>query len=598
MEDVELAQLFSALSDKCRRATCIRESRRLPDCTLSVLGLLERVIERRRIEGHSSHHRGRSSAQGNGRASPKRRTVYRCHGGWGMCLAFMVAYDVLVDLGALEAHDNVKEDKVGETKNIRIWEDDEIIEKALRVIELTREELGEGIEYSSGRNAKGSRQKPDKKSIVRKCFAIELKKIDAFVTSRRASRETDRVKLHSQTYAPKSNMESIWGGIDLDDEDDVSSEDPTLHAVDEAMKDERAARNKRKWEQSAEAPRNLACDQSNRAREPRVTNEDTTGGLETNLSPLDKSSVDLRTTLVNSMPGATQAEINSLAERVADLIQQGGAQGGAAGVARIGNILNWGIDGEISRQFPSTLQAQVDDIADIACSPLTEELIASVSKKYINRGTSAIRSSAYIRCFVVPLLFDLDESKPVPRTLMSTISWLARERAAETFSSLLIPVLCPSVEVEKTKRGVSANDTPAPIKALCDLAGRVVKPTKEKEAVAVLLSGLVLGESCSVLDGSRSGRMVWTDDSMPVMTACINKRACLSDATVAELSRQIQVLVSRLSKSMKFSALFHAFVTKYGHQLRTLSVVDELSQSAERLQTFMGKTIISVLKKL
>lgn len=572
MADADLAQLLSALAEKCRRADSGDGSRALLGCVLPVLRFLERVIEGRSIDRDTNEHGGYNAEDSKkGRAGRKRRRVEVDCSGWATCLAFMIAFDALADLGVLETLATPEGGKGGETKRTRSWEDDEIVRKALGVIELARKRKLPS--WTRDGLAKELRDNIDRQTSVEKCFGSELQRVDEFVTYR----ERNHTNKHDTVT---SQRENIWNGIDLDgDYDDTSSLEDTAEKCDEHIADPNGQSIEVKMPETQHRPEETLG---------------TTDGVEVHVdvSPFDRESSDLRSTLLNSVPGATQAEIDLMAKQIVQLIQKAGTEGGAEGVARIGTVLIQGIDGAV--EPPSTAQTQDDDAVESTDSPLTDELIASVSKKYINRGTSAIRASAYIRCFVLPRLLSLGGARPASKPLVSITTWLARERASETFGALLTPALCAALN----------NDQIGPSKALCDLINRVVKSAKEKEAIADLLSGLIVDETQerSNLPGrpSLKGRMVWTDESIPILTACINKRVPVPDETVMELSRQIQrsAAASSMSKSMKFSTFFHAFVTKHGKQLSKLSLVEGLSQSAGTLQTFMGKTITAVLKKL
>lgn len=581
MSDANLAQVLSALAEKCRRTERGDKLRALPGCVLPALRFLERVIRGRLNDS------GCSAVPKEELMRRKRRRVESdCGGGWTTCLAFMIAYDTLVDLGALDS--SAREGGKGcEAENARCCENDEVIRKALIVIELLRTPIMFGRD-------KESRDSPVWQSSVEKCFGLELQNIDALVASRKRAQEANG---DINSFRREDN-ESIWIGIDLDgDDDDESSENPAASAMDKTTKrDKSSAIPKAGKDFKVQMP--VARQREATDDEPVGTNEDVTNGLEASVSPLYQAAIDLRTTLLNSVPGATQAEIDSMAERIVHLIQKGGTECGVEGVAKIGNILTSDIDENSSTRASSTAHTQDDNAAVV----LTDELIASVSKKYIDRGTSAMRVSAYLQSLVLPLISNLNQSKSASRTLVSLLSWLVRERPSETFTFLLVPALCSTVDKGENKAGEGCNDKVGPSKSMCDLAGRVVKSAKEKEPIAELLTCLILGTQQvrrNIPDGSASKEgMMWTEESIPIMTACVNKRAPLSDETVTEISKQIQHAATDMSKSMKFSTLFHAFVTKYGNQLRKLSLVEELSQSAEKLMTFMGKTIKSVLKKM
>ena len=110
--------------------------------------------------------------------------------------------------------------------------------------------------------------------------------------------------------------------------------------------------------------------------------------------------------------------------------------------------------------------------------------------------------------------------------------------------------------------------------------------------------------------------MKWTESTMPLLTACLNCRPTLTDDVVAALADGISRRLSSppkndgassassaassttMTRSIQFSTLFHALVTRYGTQLKSARRVETLLDSASRLGTFMSKSICLALKKL
>merc|ERR1712086_954495 len=92
------------------------------------------------------------------------------------------------------------------------------------------------------------------------------------------------------------------------------------------------------------------------------------------------------------------------------------------------------------------------------------------------------------------------------------------------------------------------------------------------------------------------GGMQWTENTMPLLTACLNRQPILHNDVVARLAGEIIYHLSptappSMLKSMKVSTLFHALVAKYGSQVKSTSLMESLKDSASRLKTFMSKTI-------
>jgi len=127
-----------------------------------------------------------------------------------------------------------------------------------------------------------------------------------------------------------------------------------------------------------------------------------------------------------------------------------------------------------------------------------------------------------------------------------------------------------------------------------------------KDALSVSAITLLVEQVLPTTDGSTDSDsstldgMKWTEHIMPVLTACLNRQPTLPDDMFAKLAIYHLSPKSALSmsKSMKFSTLFHALVTNYGSQVKSTGRVDSLKDSASRLKTFMSKTIGLSLKKL
>ena len=99
------------------------------------------------------------------------------------------------------------------------------------------------------------------------------------------------------------------------------------------------------------------------------------------------------------------------------------------------------------------------------------------------------------------------------------------------------------------------------------------------------------------------GGMKWTDNTLPLLSACLNRQPDLPDNAVSRLADEISYQLSSktsqsMVKSMKLSTLFHTFVTKYGVQVNSTGKVESLKESCKLLKTFMNKTISMALKKI
>jgi hypothetical protein len=239
--------------------------------------------------------------------------------------------------------------------------------------------------------------------------------------------------------------------------------------------------------------------------------------------------------------------------------------------------------------------------------------------------------------------------KPASWILTSLLSMLSRERPMECVALVMVPILSIGrghappplvlffVDDDDDRHAVIViivvvvRAHPIPMQA--DLVralggGRAVPPgnlTARARGGAALpdgggggkggVGGIVGADGGVAPPPSHTGGgMMWTESTMPLLTACLNRRPTLPDEVVAalvdEVSRRLlpssndgatsvmTTTTTTTTRSIQFSTLFHALVTKYGAQLKSVHRVEALLDSASRLGTFMSKSICLALKKL
>ena len=253
-------------------------------------------------------------------------------------------------------------------------------------------------------------------------------------------------------------------------------------------------------------------------------------------------------------------------------------------------------------------------------------LISNLCQTYITEQTSAIRASTFMVEFVLPSLYQLHNMHSTPtsryktttasRVLIATLSFLARDRPTEFVSSLLIPCLCSSPSHTTTKNHKN-DESPTtspyyiPSKAQCELVNKIIKQVSMTKDI---LSSIVHELTC---------HMIWTEQTVPIITTCLQKKIQLNDNTIDLISEKIcQCLMGSeegekdnkksnhdcqsygqnnqflLRKGIKLSTLFHTFVMKHGIQILNCSCKDKLLDAATALKTMLGKSIRMSLKKL
>ncbi len=324
--------------------------------------------------------------------------------------------------------------------------------------------------------------------------------------------------------------------------------------------------------------------------------------------------LDLRLEFFVMGQNATSNVINDMTQKTSDLLQKAGKEKGAVGIKEVATLLKYGdveskeFEGERNQSMTEN-NRQEQETSSNPCDDsmyyFPDVFIASLCKACITQETSAVRTSMIMSEFVLPSIVHLKthKARAASRALISTISFLANDRPAECASSLLVPALCSKRggdNVDEKKIDVS-NDVPN--KAQCELVSKIVKQAKwPKGVLGKIIADLTM-------------YMTWNEQTVPVLTTCLQKKPQLCEETISLVVKRIcssikggecdgdkDVLqkesIQNIRKGMKFSTLFHTFVTKHGSQIRNRGAKDELLSAAGLLKTILGKSICASLKKL
>ena len=358
--------------------------------------------------------------------------------------------------------------------------------------------------------------------------------------------------------------------------------------------------------------------------QPEETNQDAainnilTTPLANPVSPfekLDKETNNLRLTLAD-MPASEASStevIRHIVDEIKNLLSRYGEVDGASGITRCGQIFAG--------------QHVIDNSRDQASEstqtfPINDAMVASLVKTFLTDAMGALRAKAFLRVFVLPLMVEMNptakassdnqtakssKGKPASRVVTSLLTSLARDRPMECVVSILVPTL---VLKKYLPSSTAAHESLfEPTRFQCELISRILKGRDALSAAAISLFVEELLPTSDEVESSLNdtlqvrGGMKWTDNTMPLLSACLNRQPDLPDNVVSRLADEISYqLFSKASpsmvKSMKLSTLFHTFVTKYGTQVKSTGKVESLKESCTLLKTFMSKTISMALKKI
>ena len=308
------------------------------------------------------------------------------------------------------------------------------------------------------------------------------------------------------------------------------------------------------------------------------------------IDEVDKELRELRTTLL-SLPSGERSSlqiINQVTDTLVTLLNRYSDLNGTAGIIHCGDVIA-GNSCDSRDQNNNKF-------------PLSEEIVTSLVKSYLTSATGALRAKAIMEAFVLPLVLEMNpvattttddekQQKPASRSLTSLIVSLARDRPMECVEAVLVPSMVPKL--------THATEGWEPNRFQCELISRVLRSGRDSlslQAIALFM------EHVLPTDTNSSG-VRWTDNTMPLLTTCLNRRPAFSEVVIARMADEIVDMLSpskckSIEKSMKFATLFNALVSKYGPQLKSASKVDPLIEAVPRLKSFMSKTISTSLKKL
>lgn len=307
------------------------------------------------------------------------------------------------------------------------------------------------------------------------------------------------------------------------------------------------------------------------------------------IDELDKESHELRNTLLGLPPGELSSGqiIDQATDTLVSLLNRYSDLNGTAGINHCGDVIAGNLcdsSDQNDKKFP-----------------LKEEIVTSLVKSYLTSATGALRAKALMEAFVLPLVLEMNpvatktnvakQQKPASRLLTSLIVSLARDRPMECVDAIFVPSMIPPL--------THTTEDWEPTRFQCELISRVLRAGRDSlslQAISQLVEKLMTAD----MDPRR---VKWTDNTMPLLTTCLNRRPPLSGMVVARMADEIVDVLSpnkckSMEKNMKFATLFNALVTKYGPQLKSASKVDPLIEAVPRLKTFMSKTISTSLKKL
>lgn len=349
------------------------------------------------------------------------------------------------------------------------------------------------------------------------------------------------------------------------------------------------------------------------------------------LNDIDRETRQLQLVLLAMPPSesASTEVVRHTVNKIVSLLSRYVELDGTTGIKRCGDILGRCYTYATDSTDPTIIDKDDNksshrgSISNMNRFPLTEAMSSSLVSAYLTDATGALRVKTFLHSFILPLMMELNPSirstnsggldvikanndlgKPASRVLISLLSSLARERPMECVASILVP----SLVMTTTKYTLFE-----PNRFQCELISRVLrgKDALNSQAIAFLVSELLpTKEELNTLTISYSssliGGMKWTENTMPILTACLIGQLTLSDDAVMTLSGMISYQLSSnvkssstlMAKSIKFSTLFQTFVAKYGSQVKSIHKVESLLDSATRLKTFMSKTICLSLKKL
>ena len=479
---------------------------------------------------------------------------------WALCFAFIMAYDSLFPRISTEKNP-FKFSNVLETDGLACTSD-VALSKTSYVNEATRQ-------VSLGIITK-IRSFP----AVLSCFNSHLGRVDEIFGSFNKKETRNDLKIASKDVFASSSLRK--GNVELPPWEELDgtsnlfsyagSEATSIPEknVNKAMlqNDQQQQESGKPFESNlapASETENESNDNVNTSETPDEAQETSSSGLS---SYLEKASIDLHEALLLLPREATSYDLQEMADQAVQLLKQGGTELGASGLEKVGFLIAFGsLDVSLANEKMA----------------LTDALLSIIHTSVVDEGTSALRTSAFIRSCVLPVCQSLAKD-PVSRSLIATVMTLVKDRPVECIDALLLPLLCPTG---------SRDMRDAVPQSQYELVTRVVKGSLSKDDLSYFLIGL-----CNTRN------LQWTEQSLPIISLCFNKNVVLPDETISKVCFAIERLScdAEMCKNVKFSALLNSFVMKYGAQIK--DHVEVLLKAADRLKSFMSKPILNALKKL
>jgi len=202
---------------------------------------------------------------------------------------------------------------------------------------------------------------------------------------------------------------------------------------------------------------------------------------------------------------------------------------------------------------------------------LSDEALLCACQAASQPDVSGRSAAAFVRVALLPRLQALDQ--PASRTLFAALLCMMKQHARVLLDELVVPAMwsrageLTAAQAEALQRLV--REAPAP------LLGR---------ALAAFLRG----------EGGEPTR--WTEPQAALLQTLLSRAPPLEPGCVAELLLQADAYVEALRKSLKFANLLNTLVRSHGAQL--LAHIPAVRRVAERLDSFMKKTILAAIAKL
>ena len=169
---------------------------------------------------------------------------------------------------------------------------------------------------------------------------------------------------------------------------------------------------------------------------------------------------------------------------------------------------------------------------------MNDILVSSVMKAFLTDAVGALHAKSFLRSFVLPLMLEMNgnnaaahgssnQGKPASRLVTSLLTSLACDRPMECVEAVLIPTLVPK----------SCNSPSEANRFQFELISRLLRG---KDALSTPAIALFIEKILPSTNPPNNDGMMWTENSMPLISACLNRQPPLSDAVVANLANQVE----------------------------------------------------------